>query len=123
MFKLINTLVLILFLIPQVSNTILWVNYELNKQAITEEFCVNIEKPELKCEGQCHLAEQLSETSPSPESNQPAEVNYLPEIPLFYQEIPEVNLSVDEDNLLNDHSLHFYRYSPVFEIDNPPRFV
>ena len=33
--------------------------YELNKGHITELFCVNKDKPELKCHGKCHLKKQV----------------------------------------------------------------
>ena len=33
--------------------------YNINKQAITEQLCVNKDKPELHCEGKCYLGKQL----------------------------------------------------------------
>ncbi len=33
--------------------------YSINKQAITEQLCVNKAKPELHCEGKCYLGKQL----------------------------------------------------------------
>lgn len=33
--------------------------YELNIDYIIETYCVNKEKPELQCNGKCHLATQL----------------------------------------------------------------
>ena len=120
MFRFINSIVLLLFLVPQVSNTVLWINYEINKEAITEAYCVNKAKPELKCEGQCHLAEQLTETSPDPASTQPTEVQYLPQLPLFYEEINDLVLAVESEDRTHAHTLHFYRYSPIFEIEHPP---
>jgi len=35
------------------------VYYELNIDYIIETYCINKEKPELKCNGKCHLAKQL----------------------------------------------------------------
>lgn len=37
--------------------------YELNIDYIIETYCVNKEKPELQCNGKCHLANQLSNDS------------------------------------------------------------
>ena len=119
MFKLINSIVLVLFLVPQFSNTVLWVNYELNKKAITEQFCVNKKKPELKCNGKCHLAEQLTKSSPSP-VEQPTEVNYLPQIPLFYQEVDQPVVVIDLNEKQMKQAIDFYSYSPVFKIEHPP---
>ncbi|NJX16717.1 hypothetical protein HC176_14595 [Tamlana crocina] len=33
--------------------------YELNIDYIIETYCVNVDKPELQCNGKCHLAKQL----------------------------------------------------------------
>ncbi len=38
------------------------VNYKVNKEKITALFCVNKAKPQLKCNGLCHLAKQLKNT-------------------------------------------------------------
>lgn len=119
MFKLINTIVLVLLLLPQFSNTALWVNYEINKEIITEEFCVNKEKPDLQCNGKCHLAEQLTESNQTP-AEQPTEVNYLPQIPLFYQEIDQPFIAINLKSEKIKHSIDFYNYSPVFKIEHPP---
>ncbi|MGY0392828.1 hypothetical protein ACW5R3_09765 [Bizionia sp. KMM 8389] len=33
--------------------------YELNVESIIQKYCVNKDKPELQCNGKCHLAKQL----------------------------------------------------------------
>ena len=52
-------LLLFSFLVHTFSDVIIVVHYELNKQYITEHFCVNRDKPELHCNGKCHLKKQL----------------------------------------------------------------
>ncbi len=37
----------------------LFVNYELRKDFIIKNYCVNKSRPELKCDGQCYLAKQI----------------------------------------------------------------
>ena len=34
-------------------------NYRLNKQYIASAFCENKKKPQMRCEGKCHLKKQL----------------------------------------------------------------
>ena len=34
-------------------------NYELNREVIARYFCINRNRPELGCQGQCHLRQQL----------------------------------------------------------------
>jgi hypothetical protein len=37
----------------------LFLNYELRKDYIIQNFCENKNRPELKCDGQCYLAKQI----------------------------------------------------------------
>ena len=37
--------------------------YHLNREAITDLYCINKDKPELGCKGKCHLKKQLERTS------------------------------------------------------------
>ncbi len=39
----------------------MWICYELNKEAITEKYCVNKEKPELQCNGHCYLEQKMKQ--------------------------------------------------------------
>ena len=52
------SLTLLILLLP-LRNTLLFVEYQLNKEFITAVYCVNKARPELKCNGQCHLAKEL----------------------------------------------------------------
>ena len=51
--------VLITFAYIQLFNGLVWMSYELNKSEIIQEFCVNKDKPELKCEGKCHMKDMM----------------------------------------------------------------
>lgn len=49
-----------------------WIHYQINQEEITEEFCENKEKPELECNGKCHLSKQLDEiNNPIPDEKEP----------------------------------------------------
>ncbi|WP_310391648.1 hypothetical protein [Hymenobacter sp.] len=48
-----------LLLFQTLGQELLVVQYELNKERITALFCVNKARPQLRCNGQCHLAQQL----------------------------------------------------------------
>jgi len=37
----------------------IFLNYELRKDFIIQNFCINKDRPELNCDGQCYLAKQL----------------------------------------------------------------
>ena len=46
-------------LLQTLGQEVLVVDYQLNKARITEQFCVNKSRPQLHCNGKCHLASQL----------------------------------------------------------------
>ena len=48
-----------LMLLQTLGREVLVLDYQLNKARITELYCVNKAKPELRCNGKCHLASQL----------------------------------------------------------------
>ncbi|WP_216726530.1 hypothetical protein [Hymenobacter siberiensis] len=48
-----------LVLLQTLGQEVLVVDYQLNKARITELYCVNKARPQLHCNGKCHLAQQL----------------------------------------------------------------
>ena len=45
--------------------------YQFNKQYITENYCINKEKPELKCDGKCHMKKMLKKSKESEQESFP----------------------------------------------------
>ena len=121
MFKPFGIFLLSLFLFSQVYNTAVWVNYELNIEVITEEFCENTDKPELNCLGSCHLKKQIITTDQSNPVDTPNTL-YLNEIQLF----PSSNDSELHQPLKNaiTHNTYFgvsYSYLKGQSIFHPPQ--
>jgi hypothetical protein len=110
----------LMFLLPQVSNTFVWVHYQTNKAAITEQFCENKAKPELQCNGQCHLAKQLTEPV-APTSNQPTERLYLPQLDLFFLDVAAFETAEPIGKTHPNTPTPFYTFCPLDKIDEPPQ--
>lgn len=55
--------------------------YIMDIEQFTELYCVNKDKPDLKCNGKCHLVKQLADNE---EQNHKKDVQAPPEILLFY---------------------------------------
>ncbi len=70
---------LIMFNTLRVSYT--FINYKLDPIGFIENYCVNIDKPELKCNGKCHLKKVSQSTEGEKEAIK--FLNY--EILLFHQ--------------------------------------
>mgnify|MGYP000530418343 CR=1 FL=1 len=52
------------FTISMVWQTATIAHFYMNRAAITEAYCINKEKPQLNCHGQCHLKKQLEVKQP-----------------------------------------------------------
>ena len=58
--------------------------YHLNRASFTEQFCVNIERPELDCHGQCKMESVLETyTASQPDNDQVQAPNSLPNFKLL----------------------------------------
>lgn len=51
-----------MFLFTLNFKSFITIDFYLNQVELTELFCINKEKPILKCNGKCHLSSKLSET-------------------------------------------------------------
>lgn len=61
----------------------IFAEYVMDIETFTELYCENTDKPELECNGKCHLADQLAENE---EQKQDQELQSPPEILLFHAE-------------------------------------
>lgn len=105
----------------QVHNTLVWVNYELNIEEITDLFCENTDKPEMNCHGTCHLKKQII----SSDTQNPVESNtqlYINEIELFSSSSTQEPIEVMEE-LVSHHSLlnNTYSYLIGNSLFHPPQ--
>tara|TARA_R110002050_G_scaffold263065_1_gene403467 strand:+ start:26255 stop:26623 length:369 start_codon:yes stop_codon:yes gene_type:complete len=121
MFKPAGIFLLSLFLFSQVYNTAVWVNYELNIKEITEAFCENTDKPELHCNGKCHLKKQLIQTDQSNSTESPLAI-YLNDIQLFPNS-NESELPTPVDDSISHQTLlcECYSYLSSVSVFHPPQ--
>jgi hypothetical protein len=81
--------------------------FKINQKQLTALFCVNKNKPELKCDGKCYLKNSLrnSEESETTKSSTPTNNKSTSEEILFFEK-PSSNL------FLSYHSIFFFiKYS------------
>ena len=118
--RIFGILVLLLFLQPQISNSLVWLNFLAHQEAIATELCIEREIEENTCQGNCQLAKQLVEL-PQSESNSSDEVTYIPQLELFYTAIQQNAFGIDLLKRTNYSHKTLYTYLFVFTIDQPPR--
>ena len=61
------------------------VDFTINRDFIAKTFCVNKAKPELKCNGKCHLAKSLKKSASKEEQSGQRESKNEIQIPVFIQ--------------------------------------
>ncbi|WP_264510993.1 hypothetical protein [Flavobacterium sp. N1719] len=74
------------------------VDYFLNYEYIAKVLCENKAKPELKCNGRCHLMKQLakaSETEKSEQKDKKSNVKVEWEIPFVLTEVESVRIPIE----------------------------
>lgn len=119
--KVVGYFLLSLFFYSQVYNTSVWVNYALNTQEITDEFCENVDKPEMNCHGVCHLKKQIIQTS-EPIPSEQETIFYYNEIQLFSNSDFEFHTHAPNQNV--SHKTLFklgYSFLSGFDIFHPPQ--
>ena len=60
-----SIIVALVFLFTLNFKSFVTVDFYINQVDIAELFCINKEKPQLKCDGKCHLSSELSKTETS----------------------------------------------------------
>ncbi len=80
-----------LLMMQVLSASFIVLNHSVNQSYIIENFCENKEKPELKCNGKCHLNKQIKEDTEK-KSDVPANISELLTFVLIYEEIDEIAL-------------------------------
>ena len=105
-----SIIVALLFVFTINFKSFVTASYFINQAEIIELFCINKEKPQLNCEGKCHLATQLTEVESDKENT--------PFAPNSVESNLEISFSLLEDNITlkvkNNHTLiqNHLNYTP-----------
>lgn len=59
--------------------------YLASQDFVTEKFCVNKEKPELQCNGKCHMQDVIAQNAEKENSDTGLNVEVI--IPVYYSEV------------------------------------
>lgn len=121
--KLLNSsILLVIFLFQSFGNVVFYVHYELNKKYIAEVLCENKDKPEMHCNGKCHLKKQIKavekQTVPEAENFQAFKISvvYFEEQDTF-----ETSELVNSKNKKTDFYNNLYKFQFIGEQFHPPQ--
>lgn len=65
--------------------------YQLNIDYIIETYCVNTDKPEMQCNGKCHLAKQLTAIDNTDDSGKAILGLFDSFFPVFTEKLPVID--------------------------------
>lgn len=100
---------------------ILQFEYTFNNKTFTEKYCINKDKPELKCNGKCHLAKIAKENQ-----KENAEKQFFLDIEItFFQNIEKTFAFFNPYLILKKtfwNCPDLYSLTTLTELDHPPQF-
>ncbi|ANW95929.1 hypothetical protein AXE80_06385 [Wenyingzhuangia fucanilytica] len=97
------------------------VYYETHLSEIIEKYCVNKDKPELQCNGQCHLAKEITAIDASNDSKATLEVSAA-FFPVYFQSIEQTSLAFFSTKEITSYFDYDFKYSYLLshKINKPP---
>ena len=104
------------------SASLILVNYEFNTDYIIENFCENTDKPEMQCNGKCHLAKQI-EADTEQKSESPAAPTEIAPFAMMINDIPTFQFDVWQaaDNAASSRYLEGDYSDHIYSIFHPPQ--
>ena len=120
----ISLFLLFMYLLAWMVPYMPFIEYELNKKYIAEVLCVNKDKPEMHCNGKCHLKKQLkkangaTEQQEQPQAPPPLKLDTI----LIILLLNKHNIyEKDYKKIIVPYIIH-YSFELVIKIFHPPKF-
>lgn len=115
---------LFIYFLALLNPIVPFLNYELNKEKIAAEFCENIAKPELNCQGKCHLMKQIEKQAKQEKESEKSANKIEIVAPVGKVEAIEVSeLKQFFTKRLIPVVNQFYKNNRAIKIDYPPQWV
>ncbi len=95
--------------------------YYVDQPGFIERFCGNIDKPEMKCNGKCHLKDVVEKKTAN--EDVPLNMIVLEEPTLFFKNIKNINLNSESIEIKQQPEwyFNFYTYTRTYSLDRPPQ--
>ncbi|WP_299779254.1 hypothetical protein [uncultured Formosa sp.] len=117
----ITTLLMVLILFNSTRVSFTYAYYNMDRVGFIDAFCINKDKPELQCNGKCHL-KKVAETQ-DPKENTPESIIDFKVLLLFSN--PIQNYTLTHLNIVNKQNAivykNLYTFKPISACFHPPR--
>lgn len=110
---------------PQIINMVIIIDFNINQDYIAEVLCINKDKPEMKCNGKCHLTKELKKTE-EPVDNPKTEFVQLRNEILFCQyfiSTKKITAIPKPTKTYCYQNPDFYKSEFVSDIFHPPKLI
>lgn len=123
--KAISIILVFLLCFSNLSRVWILINFKVNQDIIAKVLCINKNKPELQCNGKCHLANQIKQQEEKENQNTNSETTTKTEI-IFIHNI-ETELLVSNTSSTNyqnniEYNLVFNSSDFLDRLLRPPQF-
>ena len=100
--------------------------YVINYEYISKVLCINKDKPKMKCNGKCHLMQELAKSSENEKPISDKKISVHEFEVLFFQDFATYNFT--EKNILksktiNSNYSNLYSYLNNCYVFHPPTFI
>ena len=123
----VKKMLLILSLLVFIKPVVPVFEYVINYEYIAKVLCINKDKPEMQCNGKCHLMQELAKTSEKELPLTPTKKHVVTETEvLFYQELESFAFDVffNESRLhITSNYFNFYQLLKSSGTFHPPCFI
>jgi len=104
-----------------------FIEYVVNYEYITKSLCVNKEKPQMQCNGKCHLMKELAKAAESekPISSDKKQLVQESEV-LFLETIPSFDCAdffTNPNQKTNANYSNLYSFLNSCVVEQPPTFI
>ncbi len=118
--KILSIILTTIILFSSMRVTFTYAYYQLDPIGFIENLCENKDKPELQCNGKCHL-KKVAESNSENQQN-PPKFTSLKEITFFVVDIFEITfISIKYSSNKNFEYKNLYAFSGIHKIDRPPQ--
>lgn len=109
----------LIVVLQPMNQAFIFLNYNLNKTYITEQLCINKAKPQMHCEGKCHLRKQLQKDEEE-QKKEPRDLKEYSQVIYFFENVGSaLKLPAGVKTIFAPEMKFIYSSSPL-NIFHPP---
>ena len=120
---LLTYIIILSFILFGIKETVIVSFYEVNKEYITKIYCINKEKPELKCDGKCHMKKMIKKSEKKEQESFPEGTLELKVLTFVKSDFNQNFSTINKLKELNKtiYSEHLHGVLSFADIFHPPQ--